>query len=136
MTAIENYIPQRAPMIMIDELVFASTDRAITKYRVKDNSIFLTDNGYFNESGLVENIAQTAAAMVGYECTKKEIPVPVGYIAAIKDWQLNSTPPINSTIQTVVEVTNQIMDFTLVEGRVEQDGKLLCRCEMRILVVK
>ncbi len=136
MTAIENYIPQRKPMVMVDTLVFASDEKAVTRFHVREDNLFLTDEGYFNESGLIENIAQTAAAMVGYQCMRKEIPVPIGYIAAIKNWQLNSTPLVNSTIQTQVEVTNQVMDFTLVEGRVEQDGKLLCRCEMRILLAK
>jgi 3-hydroxyacyl-[acyl-carrier-protein] dehydratase len=31
-----------------------------------------------------------------------------------------------------VKVTNKVLDITVVQGKIEQEGKLLCSCEMRI----
>jgi 3-hydroxyacyl-[acyl-carrier-protein] dehydratase len=86
------------------------------------------------EPGLVENIAQTAAAHVGYQCSLKNIPVPIGYIAAVKNLEIFHFPELNSVITTSVRIVNQVLDVTLAEGKIEQNGELCCSCEMRIFV--
>ncbi len=69
---------------------------------------------------------------VGYQCSLKNIPIPIGYIAAVKDLKIQALPKQNTRITTSVRVTNKVLDVTVVEGRVEQEGNLLCSCEMRI----
>jgi 3-hydroxyacyl-[acyl-carrier-protein] dehydratase len=128
---ITNYIPQRSPMVMIHNLIEASETKAVTQLTVLADNIFLRGNK-LAEPGMVENIAQTAAAQVGYVCNQKNIPVPIGYIAAIKDLKVFNFPSENSTITTTVTVKNQVMDITLVEGEVKQNDEVLCQCEMRI----
>jgi predicted hotdog family 3-hydroxylacyl-ACP dehydratase len=128
---IAKYIPQRHPIMMVHELVEADDDHAVTNFTIEPDNIFVS-NEYFKEPGLVENIAQTAAMHVGYQCALKNIPIPIGYIAAVKDLKIYSLPRENSRISTSVTVTNKVLDVTVVLGRVEQDGNLLCSCEMRI----
>ena len=58
-------LPQRPPFIMIDKLL--SCDKIITKTRflVRKDNIFI-EQGRLTSSGLIENIAQTCAARMGY----------------------------------------------------------------------
>ena len=128
---ISRYIPQRSPMIMIHNLLEAGEETAITQLQILPDNIFIT-KGFLGEPGLVENIAQTAAVQVGYVCVQRNISVPIGYIAAIKDLKVYNLPAENSTITTTVTVKNQVLDITLVEGEVKQNGEVLCTCEMRI----
>ena len=128
---ITKYIPQREPIIMVHELVEADDDHAVTNLTIEPDNVFVS-NEYFKEPGLVENIAQTAAMHVGYQCALKNIPIPIGYIAAVKDLKIFSLPRQNTRIATSVTVTNKVLDVTVVEGKVEQEGNLLCSCEMRI----
>ena len=128
---ITKYIPQRDPIIMVHELVEADDHHAVTNLMIEPDNVFVS-NEYFREPGLVENIAQTAAMHVGYQCTLKNIPIPIGYIAAVKDLKIFSLPRHNTRIATSVKITNKVLDVTVVEGRVEQEGNLLCSCEMRI----
>ena len=130
---ITNYIPQRPPMVMVHRLLEASDEHSRTTFTIEPDNIFLQD-GHFAEPGLVENIAQTAAAQVGYLCALKNIPVPIGYIASVRQLKIFSLPRQNSSITTSVNVTGKIQDITLVHGKVEQDEKMLCTCEMRIFV--
>lgn len=132
-TTILDYIPQRPPMVMVDELIQCDHETATSSFQIIAGNIFVDDKK-FTESGLIENIAQTAAAMVGYQCALKKIPVPIGFIAAVKDLKINFMPAVPSTIQTSVRVTNNVMNVTIIEGRIEQTGKLLCICEMKILI--
>ena len=132
-TPITDFIPQRPPMVMIDKLVSGESDSAVSSFLIKADNIFVED-GKFTEPGLVENIAQTAAAMVGRHCAQHKIPVPIGFIAAVKDLKINFTPPLGSTISTKVKVTNTVMDITIVEGVVELADEVICSCEMKILI--
>jgi predicted hotdog family 3-hydroxylacyl-ACP dehydratase len=130
---ITGYIPQRAPMVMIHNLVEASDSHAITQLTIERENIFV-ENNTLTEPGLVENIAQTAAAQVGYQCSIKKIPVPVGYIAAVKDLKIIKLPIVNSEITTSIRIVNQVLDVTLAQGEVRQHGEICCSCEMRIFV--
>jgi 3-hydroxyacyl-[acyl-carrier-protein] dehydratase len=130
-TDILQYIPQRKPIVMVNELLDANDDHIVTQLAIEPDNVFLT-SGYLAEPGMVENIAQTAAVHVGYQCTLKKLPIPIGFIAAVKDLKIKALPKVNSTITTSVKVVNKVLDITVVHGKVEQEGELLCSCEMRI----
>jgi 3-hydroxyacyl-[acyl-carrier-protein] dehydratase len=130
-TEILQFIPQRDPIVMVHELVEASDDHVVTRFHIKPDNDLLS-SGFLAEPGLVENIAQTAAVHVGYQCSLKNIPIPIGYIAAVKELKIDGLPAQNTTIITTVKVLNKVLDITVVEGKIEQDGKILCSCEMRI----
>ena len=126
-----QFIPQRKPVIMVHELLEASDDHVVTQLAIEPDNVFLY-SGEFAEPGMVENIAQTAAVHVGYQCASKNLPIPIGYIAAVKDLKVNFLPKQNSVIRTSVKVINKVLDITVVQGKVEFEGKVLCSCEMRI----
>ena len=130
-TDILKYIPQRKPVVMVHELMEASETHVVTQLTIEPENVFLSAE-YFAEPGLVENIAQTAAVHVGYQCSLKKIPIPIGYIAAVKDLQVHELPKQNSLITTSVKVINKVLDITVVQGKIEQYGKVLCSCKMRI----
>ena len=126
-----QYIPQRNPIVMVHNLVEATDTHAVTQLAIAPTNLFVS-NGWFIEPGLVENIAQTAAVHVGYQCAKKNIPIPIGYIAAVKGLKIEGLPQENTTITTSVEIVNKVLDITVVHGKVEQEGRVLASCEMRI----
>ena len=126
-----KYIPQRHPVVMVHSLIAASDDQAITQFTVEPDNIFI-DKGAFAEPGLVENIAQTAAVHIGYMCQSRNIPIPIGYIAAIKELRVIAFPPPGAVITTTVKIVNKVLDITVVQGSTEFNGKAACTCEMRI----
>src|SRR6478609_235536 len=126
-----QFIPQREPIVMVHTLLEANEEQASTSFTIESGNVFLS-NGYFAEPGLIENIAQTAAVQAGYYYMQQNMPVPIGYIAAVKNLKIMQLPKENSTIHTKVKVTNKVLDVTVVEGVIEQDGNRICSCEMRI----
>ena len=60
-----QFIPQRHPFVMVDELLYADEEKATANFTVTTENIFCED-GFFSEAGLLENIAQTVAAANGY----------------------------------------------------------------------
>jgi 3-hydroxyacyl-[acyl-carrier-protein] dehydratase len=134
-TDITDYIPQRPPIVMIHNLVEASDEHARTQLHIAPDNVFV-EEGFLREPGMVENIAQTAAVQVGYIFKMKNLPIPIGYIAGIKDLRIGSLAPVGATLTTEIRILNQVLDVTLVEGRITHDGREICRCEMRIFIRK
>lgn len=128
---ITEIIPQRHPIVMIDALMVCDQNYTETNLFIDKSNIFSKD-GFFTEPGLVENIAQTAAARIGYLCKQANVEVPIGYIAAVKNLNIHFLPKVDSTLVTQIKVTNQVLDITVITGTVTVDGNLAADCEMKI----
>jgi len=127
-----DLIPQRPPMTMIDALITADEKSARGQLYILESNLFI-DNGILAEPGLIEFIAQTAAAYTGYKNKTTNKEVSEGYIGAIKNLVIYELPKVNSFIQSEIVVENEIVGYTIIAGRVYQNEQLLAECEMRIL---
>lgn len=130
---IQPLIPQRKPFVMIDALLYSDEKVTRTGFQVKKENIFVVD-GFFREAGLLENIAQTAAARVGYIVQKENKPAPMGYIGAVKNFEVFELPAINQELETEITITNQIFDITVITGTVTCNEKIIAQCEMKIFI--
>jgi 3-hydroxyacyl-[acyl-carrier-protein] dehydratase len=128
---IRQYLPQRSPIQMVHNLLQATETYAVTELEIETDNLFVVD-GKFSEPGLIENIAQTAAAQAGYQYISQNLEVPLGFIAAIRSLQIYDRPEVQSRITTTVTIINKVLDITIVEGVVRQAEKIMCSCEMRI----
>jgi predicted hotdog family 3-hydroxylacyl-ACP dehydratase len=100
---------------------------------VREDNIFAV-NGEFREPGLLENIAQTAAARAGYIAQQENKPSPIGFIGAVKNFEVFYLPKINDIIETEITIMHQIFDATIITGRVWCKELLLAQCEMKIFI--
>lgn len=132
-------IPQRPPMVMIDRLMSCDEKQVVTELLIRPDNMFIDHQG-FTPSGLMENIAQTAAARTGYllknqtgELNKK---APIGVIGSIKNFRLNFQPPVGSLIRTTVTIEHEVLTATVVKGKVEVNEKLAAECELQIFLTE
>ena len=130
---IETLIPQRPPFVMIDKLLSFSETTTTTGFIIKADNIFVED-GLFKEPGLVENIAQTAAARAGYVSQTENKPVLVGYIGAVNNLQVFLLPKTGDELITEITIENQIFDVTLISGKITCNGQLVVQCKMKIFI--
>jgi 3-hydroxyacyl-[acyl-carrier-protein] dehydratase len=130
---IERFIPQRRPMIMVDSLLSASESSAISQLTIDAENIF-SSSGFLDEAGLIENIAQTAALHAGYNYQLLNKPVPLGFIAAIRNLEIFDLPAKGTIIQTALTIVNNVMNITIADGLIMQSEKKICRCEIRIFI--
>jgi len=132
---ITDYIPQRAPFVMVGDLLKRENNQAISQFYIGENNILVKD-GEFTVSGLLENIAQTAAANAGYDCYLKNIPVPLGFIGAISKVSVQALPKAESRVETKIEVLQEIFGITLIKGEVTQNNQPIISCQMKIMIQK
>jgi predicted hotdog family 3-hydroxylacyl-ACP dehydratase len=131
--SILSYIPQRPPFVMVDEIIYSGETITRSKFYVKPNNIFV-ENGFLKEPGLIENIAQTAAAREGIISQNENKPVRVGYIGAIKNLVITGFPRINDEIRTEIKIENQVFQVILISGKIVCNEIVIAQCEMKIFI--
>lgn len=130
---ITNYIPQRHPFVMISNIISSNSSLTKTNFKILDNNIFVRD-GILTEPALIENMAQTAAAGVGYQFQLKNEPIPNGFIGAIKYLQINNLPHVGETIETSVSILQEILGVTLIQAVIHLNKVEIASCEMKIVI--
>lgn len=131
---IHELLPQQEPFVMIGTLVHFDHTLTVTETEVKADNIFV-ENGCFSASGLMENIAQTCAARIGYVnkyILKKGIQL--GFIGAVRNFEIIKLPKVGDLITTHVEVKEEVFGMTLAEAFIECRGKKIVTTEMKIAV--
>jgi predicted hotdog family 3-hydroxylacyl-ACP dehydratase len=128
-----EYIPQKPPMVMIDSL--DQCEGAVTKttFKIEEDNIFVRD-GILHEPGIIENIAQTAAAKAGYEVKQLGKEPLLGFIGAVKDLRIYSLPRVGQLLRTTVTIKNEVMGVTIIEGISTCDTIKIAECEMKIFI--
>lgn len=114
---IKKYLPHRAPMLMVDLILDMDDEQVETYFEIKDDNIFL-ENGYFTESGLVENMAQTCSSVVAKDYfidedynDKPDVNV-VGFISGIKTLKIYALPQIGNVINTKALLASKFITDT------------------------
>ncbi len=132
---ITEYIPQAQPIVMIDTLTYCEGTTTKTTFKIEESNIFVK-NGILHEPGIIENIAQTAAAKAGYEVKKMGIAPVLGFIGAIKDLKIHAFPKVGELLETTIVIKAEVMGVTLIEGSSVCNGIKIAECEMKIFIQK
>jgi 3-hydroxymyristoyl/3-hydroxydecanoyl-(acyl carrier protein) dehydratase len=127
------YLPQRPPFVMVGKLVECDVQRYCTSFEIGHDNV-LVEKGEFSEAGLVENIAQTAAAGKGFTAQQLGEPIFTGYIVAVKNLEISALPKAGDLIETEVIIDKQIFDFFMITGTVRVRGAVVAACEMKIFI--
>jgi len=128
-----DLIPQKPPFVMVSKLLYADELTTKSNFTISPDNVFVK-NGIFQEAGLMENIAQTAALRSGYIATTENKPVEVGYIGAIKDFEVFNLPKVNDELLTEITIENQVFNVTVLLGKVWHNDKLIVQCEMKVFM--
>lgn len=131
---VHTVLPQQEPFVMIGCLTHFEMTTSTTETVIQDTNIFV-DNGLFSASGMMENIAQTCAARIGFYnkyILHKE--VQVGFIGAVRNYIVNSLPAVGSTITTRVDILEEIFGMTLANAEIMCNEEVIASAEIKLSV--
>ncbi|MDM1502120.1 ABC transporter permease [Myroides marinus] len=103
--AIQNYLPHRDPMLMVDIISEISNEAVSTTFLIEEDNIFVS-KGELQEVALIENAAQTCAAIVGQSFffdendNERENVRVLGFISSIKRVSIKRLPKVGEEIVT------------------------------------
>lgn len=129
---ITDLIPQRDPILMVDDAQAAGEQSARTSLTVRENNWFASD-GILLEAGLVEHIAQSAAAMVGLSV---EGDPHEGYIGDVKDFVVTRLPRVGETIETLISTVMTMENITLIEAVSSVGTEQVAKARLKVFIVE
>lgn len=125
-------LPQRPPFVMIDRLTHFDETVTQTCFEVRHDNLFMEADGMLNPCALVENIAQTCAARMGYINHISKAPVRLGFIGAIKHLEIVRPAREGEVLTTRIEVLQEVMAVTMVSATVKVGEETIVTAEMKI----
>jgi predicted hotdog family 3-hydroxylacyl-ACP dehydratase len=129
--SIQEYIPQRPPFVMVDELLFCNNEQTQTAFTVKEDSLFVVKN-QFTEMGILENIAQTCAARLGY--LNKTQPIKIGMIGSVDHFEVVYLPFTGEKIITTISILTEVLNVILLSATVLCRGSMVASCNMKVVL--
>ena len=133
MANIIDLIPQRAPIVMVDEFLGIEESVSKSSLTVREDNIFV-DDATLSECGLIEHIAQSAAARVGHIFNTLNRPIPIGYIGSVNDFVIAAHPKVGDTIYTTIEVIQEVFNITLIRAVCRVNDVEIATCKMKIFL--
>jgi predicted hotdog family 3-hydroxylacyl-ACP dehydratase len=130
---VNDLIPQKAPFVMVDKLLFFSENKIVSGFTISEENIF-TFQSTFTTSGLVENMAQTVALFTGYQYFLKQEPAPTGYIGAIKKVEIINLPKKGDELVTTATILFEMAGVTLVKIETKCNEKIIALSEMKTVL--
>jgi len=126
-------LPQRPPFVMIDMLTYFDMQVTTTQMTVSRDNLFMEESGILNPCAMVENIAQTCAARLGYiNCYIYKRGLRLGFIGGIKNLKVIRPVRLGETLTTTIEVMEEVMQLTLVNATIRVDDEVVMTAEMKI----
>ncbi len=126
-----EFIPQRSPIVMVDEFFGIDGDTSVSGFTVRPGNMFVEED-ILSECGVIEHMAQSAALRVGYICKSEGREVPIGFIGAINNFVVHSLPDIGDRLRTRIRVEQELMNITLILAEVTSGGRPVAECKMKI----
>lgn len=130
-----DLIPQRPPIVMIDKFYGIKDNISYSGLTIDEKNI-LFDNDHFSEAGLIEHIAQSAAARIGYLCHQQQISVPIGFIGSVDKMKFYELPSVGDELETEITVMQEVDVITLISAIVKVKENIIAECRMKIFINK
>ncbi len=128
-----EFIPQRAPIVMVDAFFGVEDNISATGLTVKSDNIFC-EQGVLSECGVIEHIAQSAAMRMGYIYKSAGKEVPIGFIGSVNKFRIYLQPRVAERLMTQIKVEQELLNITLISARVEIEERLVAECTMKIFL--
>ncbi len=131
--SIEKYIPQRKPFIFVDKIINHTQQEITTSFKIKEENI-LVNKEKLQESGLIENMAQSAAALEGANALLLNREVKIGFIGSVKKLKIFRQPSINETIETTVSIINNAIGINIAQCTIKSNNELVAEAILNIFI--
>ncbi len=128
----EPYIPHSGLMCVIDHLIEAGEENAITKAVVVQDSQFANQDGTIDETILIEMIGQTIAAGNGYKLSEEDRRNQQGFLIGIKNFKIQRLPHVGESLLIKASKSAEFAGFIIIEGSVHCGSEVLANGEIKV----
>ena len=129
--SVNEILPQREPFVFVDRLVQFDENGTLTSFTVREGHL-LVEDGFLTASGILENMAQSSAARIGYLCKfVLHVPVRIGYIGAIRKFRVHRLPAVGETLSTTIILREDVFGITLTDAVVRVGDEIIAEASLK-----
>lgn len=129
--AVDALIPQKLGMKVIDRLEKVSEREAETSAFIKNDMVFINDDGTIDEVVYIEMIAQTIAAREGFRVMGNNEKIE-GFLLGIKDFKVYSKAYVGDILRINVKKRVRYGDFGIVKGVISNGNETIAEGEVKV----
>jgi predicted hotdog family 3-hydroxylacyl-ACP dehydratase len=122
----------KPPMLLVDDILEAGEDTAVTAFKIKGDNIFLKESGLLARTALIEIMAQSLAAMNAYKAYKNGKAEEKGFLVMLKDIAFYGDAFAGEDLICRVEVSDVISQTYIARCAIYKEETALARGELRI----
>jgi len=128
-----DYLPHRPPMLLIDDIVEVTDDRALCRTTIRNDCVFAID-GRVHPSAMIEFFAQTCAIYVGVTSARRGGPPKLGFIMGSRecDFLVDSFLVGDELTIAATKIFGQ-MQLGTFSGTVMRSGELCARISLSVI---
>jgi len=116
-------IPHRPPLRLIDRLLEAGDQYGVVESIVHPENVLLDQDGVLDPVAMIELMAQSYAALKGYEDLMNDRPSKRGFLVGIRDFNVTGRALEGDRLRVRVETIGSTGGFALAAGDVRH-GKV------------
>lgn len=129
---VARVIPHKPPMLLIDRLLEVTERASVSEMTLRNDMIFVDENGHLDEASYPEIISQAVAAQEGFRRFGSRNPMIEGMLLGIKDLEISGAANVGDTLRIVLNKKTKFGDFGIIAGEVYNVGKLIARGEIKV----
>lgn len=117
---------------MVDYIINLSATSCTTSLTIKPDNL-LIDGTYFSEAGILEHIAQSAAAWNSDKDNNSKSQI--GVIGSIRNCQIERLPHIGETLQTTITIAVEIANKQVVHAITQIGDQTIAQAYVNIALL-
>ena len=121
----EHLIPHGPSLCLVDRLLEFKDQSGLLESSLETSNVLIGDDGRLNRPALVEMIAQSYAAVKGYEYMLKGKTVKKGYLVGIRKIEFQGWSFKGDRLEIHVKKEGGIGDFAVIRGEVRRNEKII-----------
>lgn len=128
---LDDFIPHRGPLRLVDALGEVGQDEAVVHARVRSDWP-LVEDGKADPLVLIEVVAQAAAVLAGWRKRHQERQGGRGWLVGVRRTELACADlPVGTPLTVRVRVDYQLQEYAVFQGQVDSGGRSLATVEVQ-----
>ena len=127
-----HFMPHKLPMLLIDQLLEVKERASVCEMTVRDDMIFVDENGHLDNASYPEIISQAVAAQEGFRRFGGRNPLIEGFLLGIKNLEILGNSFVGDTLRIELYKKTKFGDFGILNGEVYNGEQLVARGEVKV----
>ena len=130
--AFELVVPHRLPMRLVDTLLSHEGARTVAEAGPREMHLFAEKDGRLHAAALLEMMAQTYAAAIGYQMTLEGKPVRDGYLVAVNEFTAHADAFKTDRLTIETTSTGTVDAFSMADAVVKRGEEVVATGGLRV----